>query len=748
MSKKKKKLNVTLSPKHGPVTGALNAAGALWGMAALAEAGWVDLPPELAAGVAGTGLVLSQMSAHARKLGVGSRLHRLYCWACAGGWSWWALSHGVWDGTTLSVGAAAAFVAALGAPVVADLERSRGELRAHKVQDQQRWDLARQWSARLERVCMIRGAQCKSLHEWEHPDPATGKLRKTGYTIDFLLPTGGKGWETLLSHKKQLITDLDLPAGCSVDIEQGVTSRRVLIHVTTLNVLTDDIPLAVPEHLPDTIDNPRTIGLTTRGAAVKIPLRWTSAVLVGAKRQGKSNTLKSIARSALACDDVLVMGIDPNGGEVFLPFLRPWLEGKTQRPAIDWVATDEVEAARMLQFLRGMVPRRRSGYSNLMWSTGGDDKLQVSHEIPHILLLTDESKALDPKLKKLLVDLNDRCGAASISMVTSWLRAVSNANEGLPRDLLMQSETVLTVRMNEDTELKRAFGLGSKVPPAGEAIAPGWGHVRALAGEVPSLYKSARSTNEDAYNDAIAYDRFRPVLDRLSVGEDTEVYDRRWERAAAAGWLPLPLPSTTAAASVAPAAPVVGSAGSGEGKPQLSRQERSQRALEMRNRLRQASGKPPLDENGNEVVEPVGPAPASPEATRVPSAEDAALRARFDALVAGLDHDTGQGLEAGGGQQVPPFLEAVLSQFDTWGSDRVHRDLLAEALTQGDKEALNRLMGLLEIPVDPGPFRMPGHPHLGSRRGWKLEAVNKAVEQIRAGRPVPLEVMDWQPPTA
>ncbi|WP_435112586.1 hypothetical protein [Nocardiopsis synnemataformans] len=739
--------NTTLSPKHGPIMGAINLSGGLWGVSALTEAGWIEVAPVWALGLAGAGMALSQVRAHVRGLGVGNRVYRACCWVAAGGWSWWTLTHGVWDVTALSAGAGMAFVAALGAPVAADLERVREERQVHKVENQARWDLGRQWVYRLDSVCNIKGAQVKGLTKWKHEDPATGRIRETGYSIEFLLPVGAKGWDTVNNNKAALINHLDLPVGCSISIERGKSARRVVIHVTTVNVLVKDIPLPEPKKLPASINDPLWLGLTTRGSAVQVPLKWTSGVVVGAKRQGKSNLLKTTARQALRCGDVLVMGIDPNGGELFLPFLRPWLEGKVDRPAIDWVAVDEEEAIRMLRFLRDSVSRRRQGYSNLMWNNGGDDKLEVSPKIPHILLLTDESKSMSKTVKELMIELNDRCGAASISMMTSWLRAVAQGHEGLPRDLLVQSETVLTVRVNDTSELKWAFGQGGgRIPPAGEAVAPGWGHARPQAGDQPQLYKSARSENTDCYDDALAYAEFRMPLDRVTVGPDAHVYDSRWERAY---WLPIKPPNVPVVASAAPAK---AQATPTQGRKRLDSQQLSQRSLEARNNLRKLAGKPPLDEDGNEIVEPqeptlppepAGPAPASPEASRQDA--DAALRARFDELVAGLSEGDDDALEQE--QQIPPFLQAVLEEFQRWDTDRVHRQALADALTEGDKDRLNQLMKALEIPTEPGPFRMTGHSALGSHRGWALAAVKEAAEQIRAGRPVPLEVMDWTRPT-
>lgn len=723
--------NLTFSTRHGPISGTGNVALAAAAVCAANETwGW-GIEPWWALAAAGGGLLISQIGAQVARAGFSSRLYQAACWISGGAWTGYVLDNTLWDLPTVAAGAGAAFCAALAAPVVADLNRSRGERRRAVSEDNRRMRLAAQWQVRLHRVCRIHGAQVKGVQVWKYPDPATGQMRKTGYTIEVLVPQGGQGWETIAHHRKALASDLDLPVGCTVTVEQGTSTRKALIHVTTVNCLMEDIPLARPETVPATINDPLTIGLTTRGKPVQVPLKWASGVLVGAKRQGKSNTIKSVARQALRCDDVLLVGIDPNGGAAFAPFVRPWLEGKAERPAIDWVAVDEAEVIRMLKFVLGGVERRRSGYAQHMWENGGDDKLAVSHQIPHILLLTDESKALSAEAKKLLIQINDRGGAASVSMLTSWLRAIANGREGLPRDLLVQSEVRLTVRVNEDAELKHAFSHGRGVPSAGEAPAPGWGHYRPSATDPAELYKSARSTDRDAYEEAIATAGFRPLLDAVTIGPDRELYEGRWQRAMDHGWLAKLCPPGGAVPQLrlpggASQAPAQGQELSGSEK----RAERRERAARWRERVQERRRAREAGQAHQEVES--GSALSDEEILR-----------RFAEQVAGLETQEGE-------EQVPlplpPFLVAVLDLLEQLKTNGLHRGVVAHHLTQGDKEAASRLMRALGIDQFERTFRMHGHPQNGSQRGWKREAIEAAAEAIRAGRPVPLEVADWEPP--
>ncbi|MGH3409387.1 MAG: LAGLIDADG family homing endonuclease, partial [Streptosporangiaceae bacterium] len=96
-----------------------------------------------------------------------------------------------------------------------------------------------------------------------------------------------------------------------------------------------------------------------------------------------SNLLNVLLAQLARCPDVLIFAIDLKGGRMAAPWIEPWLEGRTPRPVVDWLATDREEAERMLRALeRAIQARSRSG--------SGGEKITPSPEQPAVLLVCDE----------------------------------------------------------------------------------------------------------------------------------------------------------------------------------------------------------------------------------------------------------------------------------------------------------------------------------------------------------------------
>src|SRR5690606_41718278 len=94
-------------------------------------------------------------------------------------------------------------------------------------------------------------------------------------------------------------------------------------------------------------------------------------------------------------------------------------------------------------------------------------------------------------------------------------------------------------------------------------------------------------------------------------------------------------------------------------------------------------------------------------------------------------------------RQLPSFPTRRSSDLEE-DTDQVHRQVLAERLTGGDKDRLTALFKAVGIAPLPTPFRMPGR---GTGRGYSRQAVEAAAAEIREGhRGVPDEVADWSPP--
>jgi hypothetical protein len=129
--------------------------------------------------------------------------------------------------------------------------------------------------------------------------------------------------------------------------------------------------------------NPIPVGLYEDGRVCAVTLREMATLIVGLRGTGKSNLLNVLLAQLSRCADVLIFAIDLKGGRMAAPWIEPWLDGRSPRPVVDWLATDREEAERMLRaLLRAVQARSRSG--------SGGEKVMPSARQPAILLVCDE----------------------------------------------------------------------------------------------------------------------------------------------------------------------------------------------------------------------------------------------------------------------------------------------------------------------------------------------------------------------
>lgn len=527
-----KKRRYTLG-SFGPVSGPVTAAGV-----SLAVAGWgaqFGLSPWYAAATAGACGLLTL--AHSVRSGLPgfARVHQVVCWAVFGGWTFWALGSTPWAVDALASLGALTAVTAVSTKAALVHAQTVAEHQKRVDEATRRRGIAGEWERRIAKICHLRfnpadkAQGVTGLDEWHRPVPGEpGQTRVTGYSLLVGLPDGGYRWSDLNAKRLELASSANLPEGCGIEVRPGKRAREVIVDVTTVDVLSED--LALPAQWDKaSIYDPVSLGIQPDGRFSEVELKWASALLIGQKGSGKSNELTTIMSSVLCCDDVLIMGVDFNGGGVFRPYLKPWLEGKAQRPAIDWVATDEQEAVRMLDFAIAAVGGRKVGYAEEMERVD-DDKVPSSPRIPHILIVTDESNDLPVSVKNRLVEVSNRGRGASISTLVCALRAVDMGGKGLPIELNAQSAVKISMQVDNDNELAYLFSWGR--PPKREEI-PGVGYgFAATEGERPSLFKGYRTKPSTAREVAEATADRRPALDAVTVdAAGREVYEQRWERA-------------------------------------------------------------------------------------------------------------------------------------------------------------------------------------------------------------------------
>lgn len=531
--------------RYGPVTGPLNAASAAFAVASIGYL--VELSPWWAVGVALAGALLHEAEAYRRGLPGFTQLHRAAMWFGTGIWTWFGLVGGPYSVSLVASLVAGTGVAIVSAQAAAIHTETLAEQEQRRLRIRKRLDLRDEWMERLERVCNIPGAVGEGLEEWERPDPADPeKTRRTGYSLQVLLPSGGKRWTDVKSRALELAADADLPEGCGVAVRKGKTMRRVIIDVTTVNVFAENAEMPA-DYSKKSINSPIVLGPKADGSWMQILLRWYCGILIGQTGSGKSNALTVLICQLLRCDDVIVFGIDPNGGKAFKPFLRPWLRGgRKGRPALAWVAPDGSEgnderAYALVKFLVDSIPVRARAYEKLM-EEANDDKIPVSHRVPQIILITDETANLSRRVKALLVELSNRSRAVSIRQLTCALRAIDKGGDGIPTDLLAQGKVRIGMDVQDDSELGYLFGWGGKTPKAEESKGVGTAFV-ATGKDAPEQAKLLRARPSDAEEFAVQTEHLRPDLDEATVATNPKAWAARWD------WLE--------EADSAPAAPTV-----------------------------------------------------------------------------------------------------------------------------------------------------------------------------------------------
>jgi hypothetical protein len=209
---------------------------------------------------------------------------------------------------------------------------------------------------------------------------------QAGYLVHLQLPGSGKvTYSGLAPATEKLEVAARLRHG-SLRFERGDQAHKVILHVAERDVLGETIAFPGPVPGEDdvlSIVNPIPIGVYEDGQVCSVTLREMATLIVGLRGSGKSNLLNVLLAQLARCADVLIFAIDLKGGRMAAPWIEPWLDGRTPRPVVDWLATDREEAERMFRaLLRAVEARSRSG--------SGGEKITPSARQPAILLVCDE----------------------------------------------------------------------------------------------------------------------------------------------------------------------------------------------------------------------------------------------------------------------------------------------------------------------------------------------------------------------
>lgn len=456
----RQRVDWSFGPGHGPISGVVNAAGSALGATMVADLAHV---PPLWGLVGGATAAAGATIASVAHDAPGQALaYRAMCWIGAGSWSTWALASataepfsGPWSTSAL----ATLFVGTLGAAFA-----GRRFQKAEEAEEQQRQDAVQAELARLDAAALA-GQHDRIAAVWQ------AELRRqvkrdvtvvgvefwdpnTGFTLDVELPADGTTIDDIKPYEKTLAASMDVPNGCAVEvIDPGVGRRVVHIRVGTQDAMAEDHPL--PDDCePDSIENPLELGIKADRTKATVHIRYNCMVLVGQTDSGKSNELNVTTRQIVRCTDALAWAIDKTGkGRYPRPWVRAWAEGRAVAPAIDWVATDDVEATLMCAAALAIIEHRTADYQQEMAEQDAD-KIVVSPEVPEIVILVDEFGSLTEDVKEMLRQISDTGRGAGVRVVSCALEATAGY---IPRAMITQSRERVGMRVQDETQLQYLF---------------------------------------------------------------------------------------------------------------------------------------------------------------------------------------------------------------------------------------------------------------------------------------------------
>ncbi|UXX93772.1 hypothetical protein N7U49_19910 [Streptomyces sp. AD2-2] len=519
---------------HGPVTGALSATTGAFAIATTGAA--TTMPPGWALAV-GTAGALGHTVVGLRVRSAGRTLAtRAASWLIGAGWTTWAMTHGPL--TWAALGSLATIGVGIGAAArSAALYEEAREDEALAVEQRQiaaelsaeRRAIAAEWVDRIQRVCSIT-VRVLGVEMWE-----TG----AGYSIDAELPQGGATWSKIAAESPRLSADARLPHGCTATASPGIHQGRVIIDVTTVNVL-EDVRTYPVDYSPLSLMTGIPWGYRTNAENILVYLREQCALVVGPTGSGKSNMVHMILAGFARAVDVLTWVIDLNAGSAGLPWVRPALtgqlsseDGKPVRPGVDWLAGTFDEALLMLDTALRIAKYRKTAYQDLM-SQANTDVLPISPKIPQIMLVVDEGAEIlvstDRQIRKLGEKILEVIRIARAMGVRTVLTALGATGSVLGNLMIRREGKVrvaLTGGETEGMDLSKMFP-GARGLRVDQAPFKGAGFM-ATPESPAALFKAWRILPNQIREITAATSDRHPVLDAVSAKAAGSAYARRWD---------------------------------------------------------------------------------------------------------------------------------------------------------------------------------------------------------------------------
>ncbi|MBX6168532.1 MAG: hypothetical protein IRY84_12955 [Thermobispora bispora] len=694
------RLDWSLTPR-GPVSGTVQGALAL---AAVAVTGnLAELSPAWGGVATAAGAVATVIRSYHLAHPPAGLLYRLGCWIGAGSWLTYTLTAGLWSQgawAALGIGAVAAgLLSPLGRTTPRRRDRA-GTSRALVLGRTAR--VGEEWERRVQRVCRIR-ITVTDVREWP---------TRCGYDVHAELPGAGSTRAQLVSAADALATDARLPQGCGVEISPGEHRGAVVLRVSTVNRLNEDIDYPA-DYRPRSILDPVPLGEYRDGSTAEVLLRESSALVTGQKGSGKTTTLHALTAGIGLCRDAIVWHIDLNGGGMSQAWLHSWLEGDSPRPAVDWAAATPDEALVLAETALAIAKDRKKS-TRALKIRANSSLMPVSPELPEIVVIVDEgAESLSPtnrdtrELREALEEIQRIGRNEAVNVIVSSLRATQDM---ISANVRKQSAVRVGMYVQDEEELAFLFGWNKGLSLA-DLPGPGCGFVQD-GQAAPRPFRGYFMRPGDVVDAAHAVARIRPELDPAARRVAGEAYARRYERMRAA-FTDL---DTDSGEQIPAAQPRRFVAAPAAGRRHLISVPCGPDAAAWPDlRAMTAPARPVVAASAADWPDLL-PRQRQPEVTRaeqIPAVAPA--------------------------RPLPEILTRALAAIDAAGDDRMHSAALADALGIAPTE-LAALLRPLGVTTLPRAFIRGGR----EARGYARDDLAAAAERIRRGEvDIPAEVASW-----
>lgn len=455
---------------------------------------------------------------------VRDRMLRLAKWACGGSWIAYAATGDAWRhgwAPWVTLGVGGLVVGALASA----FERRRPAGPADRARTQAAVSesvsaIAEEWRTRLRVVSKV------------NLPPGTVAVAMWtngyGYDVHADLSSTGTTWRSLKKDEDALAGNARLANGGGVEITPGAHRGATILRVCVRDAMAEErmYPLDDVDRVRS-INEPISFGRHRDGSRAEAVIRYARVILSGPPDAGKSNQMQVLNAEINKCGDALIRIIDLSGGSLAWPWIRPYVEGRADKPGVDWIAPDAEEAQRLAEDTLWEAKRRKRDLQHLI--PPNDDKIPVSAEVPEIFVMIDEGAEVGgqatsaaAKKTKAAIDELARIGrSAGINVVRCVLRPTSDMTGGAQVKRLSGVRALMTSTDSKD-EGAALFGGGKYLPEDAPYAGCGW-----LA---PHRVKEGRPFRGERITPAIIDTLAVATADRRPEPFPSPNYAGRWER--------------------------------------------------------------------------------------------------------------------------------------------------------------------------------------------------------------------------